>query len=151
LLLGLSILFAAVVSFLAYRYYKALTENRRAKDDLLKLNNQIELQKKELMIYSKNLELANNEILNVNNNLEKLVEEKTSRIVNQNDQLKKYAFQNAHDVRGPLARIMGLITLLNMKGAKVDEIPFIISELEKASSQLDSVIKEINSSLEENS
>jgi hypothetical protein len=149
LLLGLSILFTVVVSFLAYRYYKALTENRKAKDDLLKLNNQIELQKKELMIYSKNLELANNEILNVNNNLEKLVEEKTSRIVNQNDQLKKYAFQNAHDVRGPLARIMGLITLLNMKGAKVDEIPFIISELEKASSQLDSVVREINSSLEE--
>lgn len=149
LLLALSILFMVVVGFLAYRYYRALAENKRAKDDLQKLNDQIKIQKEELTIYSKNLEVANSEIININNNLEKLVAEKTSRIVDQNDRLKKYAFQNAHDVRGPLARIMGLITLLNMNGAKSHEIPFIISELEKASSQLDAVVREINSSLEE--
>lgn len=151
LLLALSIVFTVVVSVLAYIYYKALAENRKAKADLLKLNDQIQAQKEELSVQANDLMLANKEITHINNNLEKLVEEKTSRILQQGKRLKKYAFQNSHDVRGPLARILGLVKLLNMKGLEPEEVPYIISEIENASNQLDSVVREINSSLEGNS
>jgi tetratricopeptide (TPR) repeat protein len=148
LLLALSVVFTLVVSALAYIYYKALVENKKAKADLIKLNDQIQLQKEELSVQANNLILANNEITHINNNLEKLVEEKTSRILQQGDRLERYAFQNSHDVRGPLARILGLVRLLNMKGLKPEEVPFIIGEIENATNQLDLVIRKINSSLE---
>ncbi len=85
----------------------------------------------------------------MNINLERLVEEKTLRILQQRERLMKYAFQNAHSVRGPLARLMGLVGLLKLKEIESAEIPFILKEIEKSSDELDSVIKEINTSLEE--
>lgn len=149
LLLGLSILFTAIVSILAFIYYRALLENRKSRAYLIALNRQIREQKEELTVQSEELALANNEIAIINNNLEKLVEEKTSRIVQQNERLIKYAFQNAHDVRGPLARIMGLVGLIKSNTAKKDEIPFLLNEIEKASGELDAVIREINTTLDD--
>jgi tetratricopeptide (TPR) repeat protein len=149
LLLGLSIVFTLVVSILAYSYYKALVVNRKTKADLLFLNLQIQKQKEELSEQAKNLANANCEITSMNINLERLVEEKTLRILQQRERLIKYAFQNAHSVRGPLARLMGLVGLLKLKEIESVEMPFILNEIEKASDELDSVIKEINTSLEE--
>jgi len=85
----------------------------------------------------------------MNNNLERLVEEKTMRILQQRERLMKYAFQNAHNVPGPFARLMVLVRLLQMKGIESDEIPFMLTEIDKASGELDSVIKDFNNSLEE--
>jgi signal transduction histidine kinase len=149
LLLGLSVAFAVVVSIMAYIYYRSLVENKKAKADLLMLNHQIHEQKEELTVQAEDLAFANNEISSINNNLEKLVEEKTSRIIQQNERLIKYAFQNAHNVRGPLARILGLANLIKMNAANKEEIPFLLSEIEKASIELDVVIKEINNTLED--
>lgn len=123
--------------------------NRKTKADLLFLNLQIQKQKEELSEQAKNLANANCEITSMNINLERLVEEKTLRILQQRERLIKYAFQNAHSVRGPLARLMGLVGLLKLKEIESVEMPFILNEIEKASDELDSVIKEINTSLEE--
>jgi len=123
--------------------------NRKTKADLLFLNLQIQKQKEELSEQAKNLANANSEITSMNINLERLVEEKTLRILQQRERLIKYAFQNAHSVRGPLARLMGLVGLLKLKEIESVEMPFILNEIEKASDELDSVIKEINTSLEE--
>jgi signal transduction histidine kinase len=65
----------------------------------------------------------------------------------QNKMLTQYAFQNAHKVRGPLARIMGLINLVRLGGSS-EETTELISKIEDASHELDSVVKEINSKLE---
>jgi tetratricopeptide (TPR) repeat protein len=149
LLLGLSIVFIVAISILALSYYNALKSNRKARADLLTLNQQIQEQKEVLSDQAKELTNANDEINRMNNNLERLVEEKTMRILQQRERLMKYAFQNAHNVRGPLARLMGLVKLLQMKGIESDEIPFLLNEIERASGELDAVIREINTSLEE--
>ncbi len=137
------------ISILAFSYYNALKSNRKARADLLTLNQQIQKQKEVLSDQAKELTNANDEINRMNNNLERLVEEKTMRILQQRERLMKYAFQNAHNVRGPLARLMGLVKLLQMKGIESDEIPFLLNEIERASGELDAVIREINTSLEE--
>lgn len=149
LLLGLSIAFTLIVSILAYSYYKALIENKKTKADLLAMNLQIQKQKEELWEQAINLANANDEIRSMNINLERLVEEKTLRILQQSERLIKYAFQNAHNVRGPLARLMGLVGILRIKEIDSAEVPFILNEIEKASAELDAVIKEINTSLED--
>ncbi|NMM48243.1 GAF domain-containing protein [Marinigracilibium pacificum] len=54
------------------------------------------------------------EIAELNSNLETLVYERTERIREMNKKLTKYAFINAHKIRGPLCRLLGLQILLQM-------------------------------------
>ena len=64
----------------------------------------IEEQNKELMRQS-------DELNRLNNYLGELVEQKTRSISDQNEMLVKLSFTNAHKVRGPVARILGLISV----------------------------------------
>jgi hypothetical protein len=52
---------------------------------------------------------------------------------------------NAHKVRGPLARILGLINLYKDHQVEVHDL---FDKVDEAAHELDHVIKEINSSLE---
>ncbi len=125
--------FALVVTVLAISYYKSYIQNKQAKNDLLVLNRHIEEQKQE--------------IASINENLEALVREKTSRILEQHNKLIEYAFTNSHRVRGPLARILGLVKLVLDGAIKEDEMRFILKEMDVASNELDTVVKEISNSL----
>ncbi len=57
------------------------------------------------------LKQKNAAIISINENLEKLITERTHKLKLQNEILKQYTFLNAHKVRGPLARILGLAGL----------------------------------------
>lgn len=66
---------------------------------------------------SKNVELLNQkkQLAEINLNLERIIEEKTNNIGKQNEQLINYAFKNAHHVRGPIARILGLFQISDLE------------------------------------
>lgn len=65
------------------------------------------------------------------------------RIEDKNETLKGIAWTQSHDVRGPLATIMGLLSLLNEDDFKNDQSKEIIVGLKDASVQLDDIIKKI--------
>ena len=65
------------------------------------------------------------------------------RILAQNAQLKEIAQLQAHEIRGPLATIMGLISVFDYLGADSSQSGLIIQKLSIATSELDQVIKEI--------
>ncbi len=133
-------LFSIVVTGLAIIYYRSWVQNRKAKNELSLLNIQIHQQAKELV-------RANEEIAAMNKNLHGLVGEKISKIIEQNDRLDEYTFHNSHRVRGPLTRILGLISLVKIGAIKEEEIGFLLNEIDNASHELDNVLKEINHSL----
>lgn len=83
---------------------------------------------------------SNEKIKLVNDNLEDMVYERTKKINDQLSQLSRYAHMNSHDVRAPLARIMGLTQLLE-KEADESARKEIIKKLGPASKELDWVIK----------
>jgi signal transduction histidine kinase len=89
----------------------------------------------------------NGEINQMNENLESMVRERTEEIAAKNQRLLEYAFFTAHEVRGPLARILGLVEL-----AKIQELRHeheeIIVRLHEAANELDEVIRIINRKLE---
>ena len=113
-------------------------------------------QKRELEILvldrTKDLEAQNEEIIQqqeqieqINASLEQTIKERTKQLEIQHMKLLDYAYFNAHKVRGPLARILGLTYLLQKKP---DDSPFEVIELiEVSARELDGVIREVNQSL----
>jgi signal transduction histidine kinase len=124
------------------------------KDKYDSIHSELSLINKELIEKSIKMELQNKELIEsenqmneINAHLEQIVEERTNNVKNKNAYLVKYAFANAHHVRGPLARILGLLQLAKMQ-PEVD-YPFLFEQIEKQSHEIDEVLKTINKELEE--
>lgn len=89
---------------------------------------------------------ANEKLLDLNSNLEQLVAQRTKRIEEQLEKFQKYAHLNSHDLRAPLARVMGLVLLLqNEQEAEAKKV--ILEKLLIASQELDAIIHEMNNLL----
>ena len=93
------------------------------------------------------LSKLNEELLAMNSELEGLANEKTQKLRIQNQKLINYAFMNAHKVRGPLARIMGLVHLLRIRAIDLEERPDAYDNLYFSAEELDTEIKAINNML----
>jgi tetratricopeptide (TPR) repeat protein len=96
------------------------------------------------------LQTMNQEINKLNENLEVRVQERTEEIRQQNQMLVEYAFFTAHEVRGPLARILGLVDLVKVKELN-HEREEIISRLQIAANELDEIIRTVSRKLEDKS
>jgi signal transduction histidine kinase len=86
------------------------------------------------------------EIQRTNEILETKVKERTAKLVEQNKELKEYAFVNAHEIRGPLARILGLVMLMKLE-IVTPEMKRYVDMMEDSSAEMDQVIKRINTLL----
>jgi PAS domain S-box-containing protein len=64
------------------------------------------------------------------------------KIEQQNEQLKKIALVQSHEVRRPLANILGLIHVLDFKNVVIDT-PMIMQNLKESALQLDNTIRKI--------
>lgn|GEM_PF-4531119 len=103
---------------------------------------------KELEETQEELIAKNEEYEAINRNLEALVEQRTKVIDSKNRQIIDYANINAHKVRGPLARIMGLINISEYSN-NPEELKNIFEKLRLPSQELNVIIDEINKTLEE--
>jgi signal transduction histidine kinase len=103
--------------------------------DLQEKNNEIAAQNEELLQIQDNL----NEL---NVDLERLVNERTEKIQVQNDILLKYAYRNAHDLRGPVARLLGLASLVKLESPPAHD--FIMEKMVEQAHEIDHVVKQIN-------
>lgn len=61
----------------------------------------------------------------------------------QNTKLKEIAWTQSHLVRAPLARILGIINLIEMKKDNFDELQFCLKQLKVSGNEMDEVIKKI--------
>lgn len=120
------------VAFMLFR--NAKTKNR--------LNVELEKKQEKILRQSEELRAINLEIEKINANLEKTVEERTKTIKEKNKLLTEYAYFNSHQIRGPLARILGLIHLLNMEYK--DSFGGHLAMLQQAGTDLDDAIHTIN-------
>lgn len=67
----------------------------------------------------------------------------------QNEKLKKIAWKQSHELRGPLTQVMGLISLVEQDGFKDISRDEFLLYLNNATNELDQVIKEIVAASEE--
>jgi len=112
--------------------------------------------------YARKLKLVNQELKNtneelltkseqlddLNKNLEKLVIARSAEIRTKNKQIIEYAHLNAHKVRGPLARIIGLLNLTHHTNSE-QEIKELIAKMDFSAQELNEIITEMNEILSE--
>jgi signal transduction histidine kinase len=119
-------------------------ELNRLYAEVSKQNDEIQTQAQELSEINKN-------ITDVNRSLEKLVEEKTTELrktneelVKHNNELLQFSYTVSHNLRGPVARLLGLTFLMdtekdlaharqcaNLIGKTAGELDIIIKDLSK--------------------
>jgi PAS domain S-box-containing protein len=58
------------------------------------------------------------------------------------EKLKKIAWKQSHEIRGPLSKILGIISAMNFK-ISLDEKLFLLNQLDVCAKELDNVIKTI--------
>jgi signal transduction histidine kinase len=114
-----------------------------------KLFLEASVQERTLEIKRKNEEIQAQakEISSINQNLEGLVKERTHQLEAKNKALEEYAFINAHELRAPVASILGLINLMKSIELKDDE-KIYLKHLETSAERLDSVVREIGRAIE---
>jgi tetratricopeptide (TPR) repeat protein len=97
--------------------------------------------------YEKRLRQQSKEIALMNEGLEQRVIERTEALETQNKKLIEYAFINAHVLRSPVSKIMGLVNLMEVD--KTADPIEMIAYLKKSCSELDTVVQKITIALEE--
>jgi tetratricopeptide (TPR) repeat protein len=83
------------------------------------------------------------EIVRTNEILEAKVKERTAKLIEQNKELTEYAFVNAHEIRGPLARMLGLVMLMKLEQSTPDMKRYV-EMMGDSSAEMDQVIRRIN-------
>lgn len=83
--------------------------------------------------------------------LEKKVEERTNELrlsneelAQQNVQLEQFAFMTAHNLRAPVARLLGLTSLLDLNGSGGSHDSELLKRIRESSRNLDETIREIS-------
>jgi hypothetical protein len=86
------------------------------------------------------------DLTSLNTHLEETIKERTWKIQVQNEALVKYSYANAHHLRGPVARLLGLANISRIQtGLSSMEV---ISRMEEQALEIDEVVKQINKDLE---
>ncbi len=138
LMQGRAVVCYLIISASCYAFLYVIRQNDKVNHELMAdLKNkteEIEMQNEELIMSQEMLK-------QLNLHLEEIVADKTRSIEKQNEQLTKYAHSNAHHVRGPIARLLGLIQLSKME----TEInyPWYFDKIEQEAVDIDSITKRI--------
>jgi signal transduction histidine kinase len=143
---------------------------RKEKEGILSLQNKLleerveertdELQKKNEEILTQNelIEHQNLLLRNTKVSLEKQVEDQTrtlldvnKELLEKNSRLEQFAYVSAHNLRGPVATLMGLINLYDQKQPDLPDNQLVITKSAETIQKLDSILKDLSSVLDQTS
>lgn len=155
--IGYIAVLASAVFLLSMAGVVSLLRNRKR---LLQTNVLISRQKEEIENQVAGLENAqaiiesqNQKLKTYNDTLALQVEERTQQLVETNNeitqnnqQLEQYSYMTAHNLRGPVARLLGLTAIFGKLGDDGDKE--IVDKIQKEASSLDTLIKDLNKILQ---
>lgn len=107
---------------------------------------EVESKRFELMQALTELRKVHDNAVRVNRNLEEEVCKRTKALSDQNQKIIEYHFINAHKLRAPVARILGLASLLQ-KSAITENNILVIQHLANAAQELDDTVHAIQQTL----
>jgi signal transduction histidine kinase len=146
---------------------KTEEENRRYRDELIQSNQQlqelvqnVETQNEEISAQSDELQASQEQLMNANaiiekqkNELQLEVKKINSELVDTNEELVKhnneltqFSYTISHNLRGPIARLLGLANLAHLDHdvSKNDSAMGIINRIKTAAKELDHVVHDLN-------
>lgn len=89
------------------------------------------------------LDSQQQELAAIQNNLQHIIDVRTQAIQEKSEVLTSFAFVNAHKVRGPLARVMGMISLIEMDNPNHPQKE-LLAEMKEEAQKMDQIIRQIN-------
>ncbi len=151
-----------IVSFFALLYIGIQLNIRRIKKqknalegvvnektkELINVNEELSAQNHQLQDAKITIENRNKEIRDRNETLEEEVNRRTKELVEYNQQLEQFAFVTAHNLRGPVARVLGLGNILNLTENVPHEVKTITDKLVFTAEEIDSVVSDLNQILQ---
>ena len=128
-----------------------------ANQEILLQKNEIENRNKllksaniEISKAKKELDISNEELISTNANLEDIVADRTSslklmndELINANNELDLFIYRASHDLKGPIARLLGM-TLLAKMDNKDDGLREYIELIEKGAVDINKVLNKLN-------
>lgn len=128
-----------IIAFTLYMKAKFITY----REGVSTKNQQLDQIARTLHEQNKELAIRQQETRAINDNLEALVDDRAKQIELKNLELAEYAFINAHMLRGPLCRMLGLINLMEHEPVQFPGEQLM--QVKKIAQEIDQKIKEINS------
>lgn len=133
-----------IVVYFAMAYSSGILRDKydKANDDLLIANNITNEKNKEIAIQNEALNAKQEKLNEINQRLEEMVLLRTQKLWQKNEQLVKYAFENAHNVRGPLARLLGWLYLYSIDQTIPKEQ--ILASIKTEAESIDEILKKLS-------
>ncbi len=146
-----SLLFLGVVIMLIYRSRKniktAYYQLSKASKEIQQQKNLIEEKTNALLEINKALQMQKEETQALNEHLETIVEDRTNELgltvqnlTKQNQDLEQFSYIISHNLRAPVARIIGLVNIFNSNDMNDAFNKQILSHLKQSASGLDEII-----------
>lgn len=123
-------------------------ELKQSQEELLTNQNIVLTQNKELAAAHEIIEKQNQEIKRRNENLEQEVLARTKELLAHTQQLEQFAFISAHNLRAPVARILGLGNLLDLDAHDPEANKLVYQKMVLTARDLDRVVRDLNTILE---
>ncbi|HEU5289516.1 MAG TPA: tetratricopeptide repeat protein [Cyclobacteriaceae bacterium] len=161
-----SLIFAGVliISLLTAFYWRirklnvTITEKNNAINQVnLELNvlyNEVSEKNEEIQAQSQKLADTNKSIVDLNRSLEQLIAEKTlelrktnDELVKHNNELLQFSYTVSHNLRGPVARLLGLSSLM-ITEKDTNQAKQWVNLISKTTGELDVIIKDLSKILE---
>lgn len=124
-------------------------------DQLLRNQEEIKLQNERLETQNKAYERLKEMILRQNHELETSVQRRTLQLAQSNEELKKhvhqleqFSFIAAHNLRAPVARILGLVNILDYTNPNNTENTGILKKIVASARDLDIIVHDLGAILE---
>lgn len=134
--------------FLGFGYLQHI--NLASEEHIAQLLRNAQMTNEELAQLTHNLQVKQHRLDLINRKLAHIIRAKTKDLTLRNKQLKEYGEFHAHQVRAPLARMMGLVIVLQ-KTDRNDpmEVEYCLNRINEAALELDAIMKTFNRRLEE--
>jgi signal transduction histidine kinase len=130
------------------------TTLQEVNQELNRLYFEVSEQNEEIQAQANELAESNRSMTDLNRDLEKLIAEKTvelrrtnEELVKHNNELLQFSYTVSHNLRGPVARVLGLATLVQSE-QEITQAKQWISLIGKTASELDAIIKDLGKILE---
>lgn len=144
----LTVLITYLIVYFNLAYPSSVLKNKYdlINQNLTETNNALTKKTSDMAEQNAELIQAQAELNSLNSNLERILNERMAKIQAQNDQLVRYSYNNAHHLRGPVARLLGLAAVYKID--RTADPDFIIARMVDQAHEIDAVVKLINEDLE---
>ncbi|HEV8513512.1 MAG TPA: tetratricopeptide repeat protein [Cyclobacteriaceae bacterium] len=148
--IGIGLLAALAIVYARY-YFRVRRLSVMIKGKNISIQRQADKLKEinqKLVEQNKLIETQKEQLLVSNENLESEVDHRTAELSRQNLQLEQFAFMTSHNLRAPVARLLGLTQLFNAKDLGDPLNQQLIEMIKTTSKDFDATMRDLSSILE---